>query len=175
MLPGVKIIPYGDINALKTAITKNTAAFLLEPIQGEAGIVIPPKGLLEAAYDVCKTNNILYMAAEIQAGLGRTRRVYANDGEGIAPDVLTVGIALGGGVMPISCVAADKDILGVFGPGSHGSTFGGNPLACAVSIAALEIIEEANLMERSRELGEYMIEELQKIDNPKIKIGRAHV
>ncbi|HLR09703.1 MAG TPA: ornithine--oxo-acid transaminase [Bacillota bacterium] len=169
MLPGIKIIPYGDINALKTAITKNTAAFLLEPIQGEAGIVIPPKGFLEAAYDVCKTNNILYMADEIQAGLGRTGKMFANDWEGISPDVLILGKALGGGVMPISCVAADKDILGVFDPGSHGSTFGGNPLACAVSIAALEIIEEENLIERSRELGEYMIEELQKIDNPKIK------
>src|SRR5699024_7058979 len=109
------------------------------------------------------------MADEIQAGLGRTGKMFANDWEGISPDVLILGKALGGGVMPISCVAADKDILGVFDPGSHGSTFGGNPLACAVSIAALELIEEENLIERSRELGEYMIEELQKIDNPKIK------
>src|SRR5699024_5655000 len=156
-------------NALKTAITKNTAAFLLEPIQGEAGIVIPPKGFLEAAYDVCKTNNILYMADEIQAGIGRTGKMFANDWEGISPDVLILGKALGGGVMPISCVAADKDILVVFDPGSHGSTFGGNPLACAVSIAALDVIIDENLPERSNELGVYVKSELNKINSPLIK------
>ncbi len=140
---------------MKAAITPNTAAFLIEPIQGEAGIVIPPEGFLKAAYDLCKENNVLFIADEIQAGLGRTGKLFACEWEGIEPDMYILGKALGGGVFPISCVAADSEILGVFNPGSHGSTFGGNPLACAVSIAALDVILEEKLAERSLELGKY--------------------
>ncbi|TCP30641.1 ornithine--oxo-acid transaminase [Scopulibacillus darangshiensis] len=173
MLPGIKLIPYGDIEALKAAITPNTAAFLLEPIQGEAGIILPPEGFLKEAYDVCKKENVLFIADEIQAGLGRSGKTFACDWENVVPDMYILGKALGGGVFPISCVAANKDILSVFNPGSHGSTFGGNPLASAVSVAALEVIEEENLAERSRELGEYFQERLKGIDNPIIKEVRG--
>ncbi|MUK90130.1 ornithine--oxo-acid transaminase [Ornithinibacillus sp. L9] len=173
MLPGIKLIPYGDIEALKAAINENTAGFLFEPIQGEAGIVIPPEGFLKEAYDVCKENNVLYIADEIQAGLARTGKMFACDWEDVTPDMLILGKALGGGVMPISCVVANKDILGVFNPGSHGSTFGGNPLACAVSIASLEVLLEEKLADRSLELGQYMMDELNKIDNPIIKEVRG--
>lgn len=173
MLPGIKTVPYGDIEALKEAITENTAAFLLEPIQGEAGVNVPPEGYLKEAYDVCQENNVLFMADEIQAGLGRSGKMFACDWENVLPDVYILGKALGGGAFPISCVVANEDILGVFNPGSHGSTFGGNPLACAVSMAALDVIEEENLVERSRELGEYMMAELKKINNPKIKEVRG--
>ncbi|MBO8156235.1 MAG: ornithine--oxo-acid transaminase [Bacillaceae bacterium] len=173
MLPGIKLIPYGDVEALKEAITENTAAFLLEPIQGEAGIVIPPEGFLKEAYEVCNENNVLFIADEIQAGLGRSGKMFACEWEDVEPDMLILGKALGGGVFPISCVVANKDILGVFNPGSHGSTFGGNPLACAVSVAALEVIEEEKLHERSLELGEYFLNELENIDNPIIKEVRG--
>lgn len=169
LLPGVKIIPYGDIEALKAALTPNTAAFLLEPIQGEAGIRIPPQGFLKAAYDVCKEHNVLFIADEIQTGLGRTGKLFACDWEDVVPDMYILGKALGGGVFPISCVVANRDILSVFEPGSHGSTFGGNPLACAVSIAALEVIEEERLAERSLELGEYFLAKLKQIENKDIK------
>lgn len=168
MLPGIKLIPYGDIDALKNAITKNTAAFLFEPIQGEAGIVIPEEGFLKEAYDVCKENNLLYIADEIQSGLGRSGKMFACDWEDVEPDIYILGKALGGGVMPISCVVADQEILKVFNPGSHGSTFGGNPLACAVSLASLEVLEEEKLAERSNELGEYFQEKLREINNPDI-------
>ncbi|RKL65112.1 ornithine--oxo-acid transaminase [Salipaludibacillus neizhouensis] len=173
MLPGIKIIPYGDIEALKSAITSNTAAFLFEPIQGEAGINIPPEGFLKEAYDVCKENNVLYVADEIQCGLARTGKMFACDWENVEPDMYILGKALGGGVMPISVVCANENILGVFEPGSHGSTFGGNPLASAVSIAALAVIEEENLAERSLKMGTYFIEQLKAIRNPKIKEVRG--
>ena len=173
MLPGIKRVPYGDIDALKNAINENTAAFLVEPIQGEAGIVIPPDGYLKEAFDVCKRHNVLLMADEIQSGLGRTGKRFACDWEGVVPDVYILGKALGGGVMPISAVAANKDILGVFNPGSHGSTFGGNPLASAVAIAALDVLEDERLAERSLELGSYFKEKLQAIDNPTIKEVRG--
>ncbi|UTR08707.1 ornithine--oxo-acid transaminase [Evansella sp. LMS18] len=173
MLPGIKVIPFGDTEALKEAITPNTAAFLFEPIQGEAGINIPPEGFLKEAYNICKENNVLYVADEIQAGLGRSGKMFACDWEDVEPDMYILGKALGGGVMPISVVAANDDILGVFEPGSHGSTFGGNPLASAVSVAALEVIEEENLVERSLKLGEYFMDELKKIDNPNIKEVRG--
>lgn len=169
MLPGIKLVPYGDLAALKQAITPNTAAFLVEPIQGEAGIVIPPEGYLKAAFELCKENHVLFIADEIQAGLGRTGKMFACEWEGIEPDVYILGKALGGGVIPISCVVANKDILGVFNPGSHGSTFGGNPLACAVSIAALDVIVDEKLVEKSLELGEYFIDRLKQINNPVIK------
>ncbi|MFS0560648.1 ornithine--oxo-acid transaminase [Terribacillus sp. 179-K 1B1 HS] len=169
MIPGIKVIPYGDLEALKTAISPSTAAFLLEPIQGEAGIIIPPEGYLKAASELCKQENVLFIADEIQVGLGRTGKPFACDWEGVSPDLYILGKALGGGVFPISCVAGDKEILSVFDPGSHGSTFGGNPLACAVSIAALEVLEEEGLASRSHRLGTYLLKELQKLTSPKIK------
>ncbi|MDO6657042.1 ornithine--oxo-acid transaminase [Anaerobacillus sp. 1_MG-2023] len=173
MLPGIKLIPYGDIDALRNAITPNTAAFLFEPIQGEAGIVIPPEGFLKEAYDVCKESNVLYVADEIQAGLGRSGKTFACDWENVEPDIYILGKALGGGVFPISCIAANEEILGVFNPGSHGSTFGGNPLGCAVSVAALEVLEDEQLAQRSLELGNYFQEKLKEINNPLIKEVRG--
>ena len=169
MLPGINVVPYGDIEALEKAITPNTAAFLIEPIQGEAGILVPPAGFMKAAYELCKKHNVLFIADEIQAGLCRTGKMFATDWEGFEPDMYILGKALGGGVFPISCVVANEDILGVFNPGSHGSTFGGNPLACAVSNAALDVITEEKLAERSDELGTYFVEELKKINNPIIQ------
>ncbi|TFJ91797.1 ornithine--oxo-acid transaminase [Lentibacillus salicampi] len=173
MLPGLKVIPYGDTKALKEAITPNTAAFLLEPIQGEAGINIPPEGFLKEAYDVCQENNVLFMADEIQAGLGRSGKMFACDWVNVKPDVYILGKALGGGVMPVSCVASDENVLGVFEPGSHGSTFGGNPLASAVAVAALNVIEDEKLADRSLELGNYFQEKLKEINNPVIKEVRG--
>lgn len=173
MLPGIKLVPYGDVNALKEMITPNTAAFIIEPIQGEAGINIPPAGYLKAAYELCKENNVLFIADEIQAGLARTGKMFACEWEGFEPDMYILGKALGGGVFPISCVVANKDILGVFNPGSHGSTFGGNPMACAVSLAALDVLENEKLAERSLELGEYFVSKLKEIQNPMIKEVRG--
>ncbi|MGG4490237.1 ornithine--oxo-acid transaminase [Metabacillus idriensis] len=173
MLPGIKLIPYGDLAALEAAITPSTAAFLIEPIQGEAGIVIPPQGFLKKAAQVCKENNVIFIADEIQSGLGRSGKTFACDWEDVKPDMYILGKALGGGVFPISCVAANKDILGVFNPGSHGSTFGGNPLACAVSVAALQVLEEEKLSERSLKLGAYFKEKLAEIKNPLIKEVRG--
>ncbi|MED4172055.1 ornithine--oxo-acid transaminase [Halalkalibacterium halodurans] len=173
MLPGIKVIPYGDLEALKAAITSHTAAFLVEPIQGEAGIRIPQEGFLKEAYALCKRENVLFIADEIQSGLGRSGKWFACDWEDVKPDMYILGKALGGGVFPISVVCADRDILGVFEPGSHGSTFGGNPLACAVSIAALEVLEEEKLVERSYEYGNYLLTKLKEIDNPIIKDVRG--
>ncbi|NOU84444.1 ornithine--oxo-acid transaminase [Paenibacillus sp. LMG 31460] len=171
--PGFKIIPYGDLDALKQAITSNTAAFLVEPIQGEAGIVIPNEGFLQEAYQLCKANNVLFVADEIQTGFGRTGKLFSCEWESVHPDVYIMGKALGGGVFPISAVAANEDILGVFNPGSHGSTFGGNPLGCAVAIAAMDILKEESLVERSYELGKYFIDNLRKIESPDIKEVRG--
>lgn len=168
-LPNIKIVPYGDVEALKNAINENTAAFLIEPIQGEAGIRIPPEGYLKEAYELCRKNNVLFMADEIQSGLGRSGKMFACDWEDVVPDVYILGKALGGGVMPISCVSADREILSVFNPGSHVSTFGGNPLACAVSIAAVDVLVEEKLTERSLELGNYFINKLKTIRNHHIK------
>lgn len=165
LLPGIKLVPYGDIDALEKAITPNTAAFIIEPIQGEAGIIIPPAGYLKKARELCKENNVLFIADEIQAGLCRTGKMFACEWEDINPDMYILGKALGGGVFPISCVVADKEVLEVFNPGSHGSTFGGNPMACAVSIASLEVLENEKLADKSLELGNYFKEELQKIEN----------
>lgn len=173
LLGGIKLIPYGDLEALKNAITPNTAAFLIEPIQGEAGIKIPPKGFMKQAFELCKANNVLFIADEIQAGLGRTGKLFACEHEGVDPDMYILGKALGGGVFPISCVVSSDEILGVFDPGSHGSTFGGNPLACAVSIAALDVLIDEKLTENSATLGTYFLEELQKIQHPAIKEVRG--
>ncbi|MEK4198834.1 ornithine--oxo-acid transaminase [Cytobacillus sp. FSL K6-0265] len=173
MLPGIKLVPYGDIAALKAAITENTAAFLIEPIQGEAGIVIPPEGFLKEARDLCKEKNVLFIADEIQAGLARSGKMFACEWEGVSPDMYILGKALGGGVFPISCVVSSKEVLGVFNPGSHGSTFGGNPMACAVSMASIEVIKEEKLVERSLELGNYFVDQLKEINNPMIKEVRG--
>ncbi|MFZ0074803.1 ornithine--oxo-acid transaminase [Exiguobacterium sp. s192] len=173
LLPGIKTIPYGDLEALKGAITENTAAFIVEPIQGEAGILIPYEGFLKDAQDVCKEHNVLLVSDEIQSGLGRSGKWFASDWDEVTPDMYILGKALGGGVFPISCVAANRDILNVFNPGSHGSTFGGNPLACAVSVASLEVLEEEKLPERSLELGTYFMNRLKEIDNPLIKDVRG--
>lgn len=173
MLPGIKLVPYGDLEALKAAITPNTAAFLIEPIQGEAGIILPKPGFLKAVRELCTENKVLFIADEIQAGLGRTGKMFACEWEEVIPDMYILGKALGGGVFPISCVTANSDVLGVFNPGSHGSTFGGNPLACAVSLAALEVIEEEQLVARSLELGTYFLEKLRTIENPAIKEVRG--
>ncbi len=166
--PGFKIIEYGSIDALKEAIGPHTAGFLVEPIQGEGGILIPPKGFLKEAYDLCKANNILFMADEIQTGFGRTGKMFCCDWENVKPDLYILGKALGGGVLPISVVTADENVLGVFEPGSHGSTFGGNPLACAVAIEALNVLEEEELVHKSAEQGQYFVNELNKIKNPVI-------
>ncbi|MCG7346572.1 ornithine--oxo-acid transaminase [Sporosarcina sp. ACRSL] len=173
MLPGIKLVDFGDLKALEDAITPNTAAFIVEPIQGEAGILIPPAGYLKAAYELCKKHNVLFIADEIQAGLCRTGKMFACEWEGFEPDMYILGKALGGGVFPISCVVANKDILGVFNPGSHGSTFGGNPMACAVSIASLEVLQDEKLADKSLELGNYFIEQLKKIGHPAIKEVRG--
>ncbi|WP_321999515.1 ornithine--oxo-acid transaminase [Bacillus sp. FSL W8-1143] len=173
MLPGIKLIPYGDIEALREAITPQTAAFLIEPIQGEAGIVMPPEGFLKEAKTLCEQENVLFIADEIQVGLARTGKMFACDWEDIEPDMLILGKALGGGVFPISCVVANRDILGVFNPGSHGSTFGGNPLACAVSLAALDVLIDEKLAARSMELGEYFKDKLEHIQSPVIKEVRG--
>lgn len=166
--PGFKIIPYGDVEALKQAITPRTAAFLVEPIQGEAGVVVPPDGYLTQGYELCQQNQVLFMADEIQTGFARTGQKFACDWEGVTPDVFILGKALGGGVFPVSVVAANKDILGVFDPGSHGSTFGGNPLGCAVAIAAMDVLEVENLVGRSQKMGQYMMDQLKGIQNPDI-------
>ncbi|WP_099360977.1 ornithine--oxo-acid transaminase [Fredinandcohnia onubensis] len=173
MLPGIKLVPYGDIEALENAITENTAAFLFEPIQGEAGIIIPPEGFLKKAFETCKQNNVLFIADEIQAGLCRSGKMFACEWDDVEPDMYILGKALGGGVFPISCVVANKDVLGVFNPGSHGSTFGGNPIACAVSIASLNVLIEENLAQRSLELGEDFLNQLKEIKNPIIKEVRG--
>ncbi len=173
LLTGIKLAPYGDLQALKDAITPNTAAFIIEPIQGEAGINIPPKGYMKQAFELCRENRVLFIADEIQAGLGRTGKMFACEHEDIVPDMYILGKALGGGVFPISCVVADDEILGVFEPGSHGSTFGGNPLACAVSMTALDVLVEDKLVENSAELGDYFLSELKNINNPIIKEVRG--
>jgi ornithine--oxo-acid transaminase len=173
LTPGFRIIPYGDIEALRGAITPNTCAFLLEPIQGEAGIVIPPDGFLREAAEVCRENKVLLMADEIQSGLGRTGKLFAYMHEGIVPDVLIVGKALAGGFYPVSAVLAGAEVLGVFEAGDHGSTFGGNPLGCAVARTALRVLVDEKMVERSAELGAYFLERLKGISSAAVKEVRG--
>jgi ornithine--oxo-acid transaminase len=165
---GFKVIPYGDAEALRNAITPNTCAFLVEPIQGEAGILFPPDGFLHAAAEICRKNNVLLMADEIQSGLGRTGKLFAYEHENIKPDVLIVGKALAGGFYPVSAVLAPREVLGVITPGDHGSTFGGNPLACAVARASLHAIVDEKMSERSAELGAYLLARLRSLRSPDI-------
>ena len=164
--PGFEIIPYGDAAALEAAIDDNTVAFLVEPIQGEAGVIVPPEGFLVAAADICQRNNVLLMLDEIQTGFGRTGKLFAYQHENVKPDVLIVGKALSGGVLPVSAVASRPDVLGVFKPGDHGSTFGGSPLASAVARAALAVIREEGLTAHAAELGEHFRSELREVDSP---------
>ncbi len=171
--PGFKLIPYGDAAALRAAITPNTCAFLVEPIQGEAGIVIPPAGFLKEVSEICKQNRVLLIADEIQSGLGRTGKLFAYMHEGVRPDAVIIGKALSGGFYPVSAVLASKEVLGVFNPGDHGSTFGGNPLACAVARAALHVLVDEKLPERSAELGAYFLARLQTLRSPELKEVRG--
>ena len=171
--PGFKVIPFGDVDALRKAITPRTCAFLVEPIQGEAGIVIPPAGFLKEAAEVCRENRVLLMADEIQSGLGRTGKLFAYMHEGIRPDVLIIGKALAGGFYPVSAVLASREILGVYRPGDHGSTFGGNPLGCAIARTALRILVEEKLVERSAELGAYFLALLKTLHSPYLQAVRG--
>jgi ornithine--oxo-acid transaminase len=166
--PGFKIIKYGDAAALEAAITGNTVAFIAEPIQGEAGVIVPPEGYLKAVREICTRHGILFIADEVQTGFARTGRMFACDHEEVEPDIYVLGKALGGGIVPVSAIAADRDILSVFEPGSHGSTFGGNPLACAVAIKALEILVRDGYADMAAEKGSWLIDKLKKINNDEI-------
>lgn len=167
--PGFVSVPYGDSEAIKKAITSNTAAVLVEPIQGEGGVIVPPAGYLRKVSEICKANNVLLMADEIQTGLGRTGKLFAAQHEDVRPDITIIGKALAGGFYPVSAVLADEPILGLFLPGEHGSTFGGNPLAAATARAALGVITEEKLVERAAEMGEYFMEQLVEIPSPHVK------
>jgi len=170
---GFRIVKYGSIDALEAAINEKTAAFLVEPIQGEGGIVVPPAGYLQAAAELCRKHNVLLIADEIQTGLGRTGKLLACEHEGVKPDGLILGKALGGGIFPVSMFLAREEVMGVFRPGDHGSTFGGNPLGAAIGLEALNILVEDRLPERSAELGDHLVAELRKIDSPLIRDVRG--
>jgi ornithine--oxo-acid transaminase len=171
--PGFVTIPYGDADALARAVNQNTCAFLVEPIQGEAGVRVPPPGFLAKAREICNRHNVLFLADEIQTGFGRTGRMFACDEEGVRPDMFILGKALSGGVYPVSAVVAPSTVLDVFQPGEHGSTFGGNPLACAVARAAIKVLVDERLPQRSRELGEYFMARLREIKSPHVKEVRG--
>ena len=171
--PGFVNVAYGDADALEKVITPYTAAVMLEPIQGEGGVLIPPAGYLKAVADICKKNNVLFVADEIQTGLGRTGKLFASDHEGIRPDMIVIGKALSGGFYPVSAVLADKSVLGLFQPGEHGSTFGGSPVAAAVARAALKVIREEKLTENAANMGEYFMAQLRAVDSPHVKEVRG--
>jgi ornithine--oxo-acid transaminase len=173
--PGFRVVPFGDAAALRAAITPDTCAFLVEPIQGEAGIVVPPDGYLAEAARICREANVLFVVDEIQSGLGRAGRMFAHQYEEVTPDAVIVGKALGGGCYPVSAVLARPEVLGVFSPGDHGSTFGGNPLACAIACAALDVIVDERLPQRSAELGAFVLERLRAIclDAPAVREVRG--
>ncbi len=171
--PGFKTVPYGDAAAMAAAITPNTAAILLEPIQGEAGVVVPPAGYLSAVAALARRHNVLFVADEIQTGLGRTGRLFACDHEAVRPDIVILGKALGGGLYPVSAILADRALLSLFQPGEHGSTFGGNPLAAAVARAALRVLREEKLAERAAEMGDYLQERLAEIPSPHVQEVRG--
>jgi ornithine--oxo-acid transaminase len=171
--PGFRLVPYGDADALERAITSRTVAFLFEPVQGEGGVVVPPAGYLRRVREICARHNVLMVADEIQTGLGRTGKLLACDHEGVRPDVVTLGKALSGGMYPVSAVLSSREVLGVFGPGDHGSTFGGSPLACAVARKALDIIVDEHLCERAAELGDYLLARLREIESPHVALCRG--
>ncbi len=171
--PGFRVVPYGDLGALEQALGPHTVAFLVEPIQGEGGVVLPPDGYLAAAAELCRRHGTLLIADEVQTGLGRTGKLLASEWEGVRPDVVILGKALGGGVMPVSAVVADDAILGVYRPGDHGSTFGGNPLACAVAIASLDALLEEGMIDNAARLGQWFIERLREIESPHVQQVRG--
>ena len=171
--PGFVVVPYDDLEAVEKAINKNTVGILVEPIQGEAGVVVPSDGFLKGLEKLAKENNVLLAVDEIQTGFCRTGKLFAFQHEDVDPDIIIMGKALGGGVMPVSAVAANEDVLGVFEPGSHGSTFGGNPLACAVAMTAIDVLLEENMAERAKEMGEYFMAGLKALNSPKIKQVRG--
>ncbi len=173
LTPGFVAIPYGDSAALEAAITPNTVAFLMEPLQGEGGVIIPPDGYLKAVADICQANNVLLVADEIQTGLGRTGKMFCCDWENVRPDVMILGKALGGGVYPVSVMLSDAEVMDVFLPGDHGSTFGGNPLGAAVGMAALQVIVDEQLPQRAQELGSWWLGELKQIPSPHVKETEA--
>ncbi|WP_313339551.1 ornithine--oxo-acid transaminase [Sedimentibacter sp.] len=166
--PGFKVIEYGNVEQLKEAINENTVAFIAEPIQGEAGVIIPPAGFFKKAYEVCKENNVLFIADEVQTGFARTGNMFACEYEGVVPDIYVLGKALGGGIIAVSAIAANEDILGVFKPGTHGSTFGGNPLGAAVSIKAMEILVRDNYPKMAKDKGDYFMSKIREIKNEDI-------
>jgi ornithine--oxo-acid transaminase len=167
--PGFEVVPYGDVEALRAAIDDDTAAFLVEPIQGEAGVVVPPAGYLQAARELCRERNVLFVADEIQSGLGRTGKTLAIEHDGITPDVLILGKALGGGITPLSAVVANWEIMKVIRPGEHGSTFGGNPLACAVGREVLAILAEGEVQARAASMGARFLDTLRSANLGKVK------
>ncbi len=167
--PGFKSIPFGDAEALERAITSNTVGFLVEPIQGEGGVIVPPDGYLRSVRKICDRNNVMLILDEIQTGLGRTGKLFAEEYEGIQSDLTLVGKALSGGFYPISAVLSSKEVLGVFKPGDHGSTFGGNPLGCAIARTALRVLIEENMIDNAAIMGEYFMKRLKEIDSPHIK------
>jgi len=171
--PGFVLVPYGDAAAIEAAVTSNTAAVMLEPIQGEAGVIIPPQGYLRRVAEICEDNKVLFIADEIQTGLGRTGRLFACNYEGVRPDIMIIGKALSGGFYPVSAALADEPIMGLFTPGEHGSTFGGNPLGAAVARASLRVIREERLPERAEDLGMYFMEQLAEIPSPHVKEVRG--
>jgi ornithine--oxo-acid transaminase len=171
--PGFLTVPYGDAEAVEAAINENTAAVIVEPVQGEAGVIIPPEGYLKQLRQTCDKHNVLLILDEIQTGLGRTGKLFAQDHEGVRADMVIIGKALSGGFYPVSAVLADKPLMSLFTPGEHGSTFGGNPLGAAIARAALQVIQEENLVQRSAELGEYFLEQLVEIPSPHVKEVRG--
>ena len=171
--PGFRAVEYGDARAIEEAIDQNTAAVLLEPIQGEAGVIVPPEGYLSAVREICSRKGVLMLADEVQTGFGRTGDMFACMHEGVQPDIYILGKALGGGIMPVSAVASTRDILGVFEPGSHGSTFGGNPLACAVGLKAMEIAVRDDYPALAREKGKFLQQAIRSVPNPDIKEVRG--
>jgi ornithine--oxo-acid transaminase len=170
---GFQLIPYGNAQALEQAITPNTAAFLVEPIQGEAGIIVPPAGYLKQCAEICRRHNVLFICDEVQTGLGRTGKWLACEHDGVKPDGVILGKALGGGLLPVSMFLTSKEVMDVFTPGDHGSTFGGNPLAAAVGLAAINVLSEENLITKATELGTYFLQELKKIKSPLIEEVRG--
>ncbi len=171
--PGFTVIPFGDADALEAAITADTVAFLVEPVQGEAGVIIPPKGYLKKVREICTQKNVLMILDEIQTGLGRTGKLLAEEHEGVQADLTLIGKALSGGFYPVSAVLSNEAVLGLLQPGQHGSTFGGNPLACAVARAALKVLKEENMIENAADMGAYFLEQLRKIQHPAIKEVRG--
>ncbi len=173
LTPGFKMVEYGNADALHTAITENTVAFMIEPIQGEGGVIVPPAGYLKEVRDICSANNVLLIADEIQSGLGRSGKLFAADWDDVRADMVTIGKALSGGFYPVSAVLTDNEVMSMFQPGDHGSTFGGNPLGAAIAREALSVLVDENLIENAREMGDYLMDRLRQINSPHVKEVRG--